>query len=241
MSKLGDPVDLSHQLNESKLRNRVSAVGIELEGGWREQPAGVTIGHDGSVIGMPSQARYVGELASPPILTTQIETWMTKCYPDYVNETCGLHVHMSFDNAFLYQRLMDDRYPATILRYIERWAKDEKLSTASPIWDRLAGRSVYCQHVFAPDEQAQAVKKDFSRTRPGNRYTVINYPFSRTHTIECRLLPMMPTTVQGIRAVQEVIHITNAFLVKTAARERKYVKVVQDDGDSTTYRSRAVL
>ena len=43
----------------------IDRIGVELEGGWEKTPPDVdAIGHDGSV---RVQARYVGEIASPPM------------------------------------------------------------------------------------------------------------------------------------------------------------------------------
>lgn len=229
---LGPPVDLSSILDRSVLRNRVSLVGVELEGGWINPSFVREIVHDGSVIGLPREARVIGELPSPPIAPAKLEKWMRDHYPKFVNESCGMHVHMSFETPMVYQRLVDARYPATIIKYGEEWAKAENLIKDHPIWNRLAGKSIYCQHIFDPSEQSKAVKKGFDRGRPGHRYTVVNYCYSRTNTLEVRLLPMMDTVEQAVRAIEQVIRVTNAFLVATARREQKKLTVVSVDTDA---------
>lgn len=239
MAKFGEPVDIDKA--RKRMRNRVYRVGIELEGGWSKLPAGCRLAHDGSVHMSEAQlldgCRYHGECPSPIL---EVETpdgshpwmsWMKSYYPHFVNDSCGMHVHMSFLTALTYQRLMNERFPATIVAYMGKWAKDHKLSKDHPIWERLSGNSRFCQHVFYADLQAKTTQKDHDQNREGHRYTVMNYCWASKNTMECRLLPMMDTVEQGIAAVQEVIDITNGYLVATSARELKHKAEILDDGD----------
>lgn len=224
MSKkaLEKPLSLDHL---TKVRNRVYRIGIELEGGWKTLPPGTNLARDGSVRfrdeDMLSGLRHMGEIPSPVLTVEQWPTWMKQFYPHFVNETCGLHVHLSFRSALTYSRLMAPTYPSTIIAYLTAWAKQENLSSAHPIWPRLAGKSEYCQHVFAADEQIKNVTKDYDHHRPGNRYSAINYCYCVNNTLECRVLPMLETVEQAIRAVANIIQTTNAFLVATARREER--------------------
>ena len=236
--KFKDPVDIDKWLG--KARSRIYRVGVELEGGWDKLPQkGVVIVHDGSVRFPGKIVDYIGEIPSPALEVSALPRWMGIFHPQHVNETCGMHVHMSFMSALCYARLMRPEYPATIIKYVEKWARAEELPAAHPIWDRLAGKSRFCQHVFHADEQVSTVRKDHDQQRPGHRYTVMNYCFNTNGTMECRLLPMMEKAEQSIRAVQEIINITNAFLVVTAQKEKK-VKVAIDE-DSKPMRESSVV
>ena len=222
------PVDISRF--REKARNRVYRVGIELEGGWDRLPPGVRLVHDGSVqfgrkLGdpMPNQ---VGELPGGPLdvvkgSPTYWGQWLRTNYPQHVNETCGMHVHLSFKTAFAYNRIMRAEYPATVIEEFKRWSKAEELAPEHPIWSRLAGKCKYCQHRFDADSQVLNREKDHNQERAGHRYTVINYCWARYNTAECRLLPMMRDAAQATRAVQELIDITNAFLLATGGKEEK--------------------
>jgi len=232
--QIGPVLDIDKQLalyREGRVRNRVYRIGVELEGGWDKLPSKTRVVRDGSIV-FPEDQPYpniVGELAGPPISLGELSGWMNKFYPPFHNETCGMHVHMSFKTAMTYQRLMTPEYPATIVSYMEKWSKENKLSKTNPIWERLAGNSRFCKHQFFADMQASVVAKDYDNNRQGNRYTVINYCFSRHNTLECRLLPMMPDTTTAISAINEVIAITNAFLLKTVKREEKYSLSIVDE------------
>lgn len=234
ITKFGDPVDIDKA--RKKAKNRVHRVGIELEGGWSKLPSGVRVTHDGSVHMSEDQllngCKLVGELPSPILEVASFPGWMRQFYPHFVNDTCGMHVHMSFLTALTYQRLMSAKFPATIVAYMSRWAKEQSLEKDHPIWERLRGNSRYCQHVFMADQQVKNVTKDHDQARPGHRYTAINYCYATKSTLECRLLPMMSTVDLGISAVQEILDITNGYLVATSSREQRLTAEHIADGDA---------
>lgn len=216
----GKPINLEKWLVEGKaIKIRTHRVGIELEGGWDAVPKGRKLIRDGSIQNILSSC--VGELVSEPLEIKTFEAWMRACYPPYLNDTCGLHVHQSFESAMNYQRLMTPEFPATIIACMIDWAKRVKLPQENSLWRRLEkDGSEFCQHIFHADEQASTPGKDYDKHRNGHRYTVINYCYARNRTMECRLLPMMPTVDLGVSAVNEIIKITNAFLVATGKREK---------------------
>lgn len=233
--------------NRHTRTSRIKLVGVELEGAWKAPPEGVKVvdhinpgpnelGRDGSLRAfrdrIGDKLPYVGELPSPPLEESAIDAWIEKHYPQDVSAECGLHVHISMTDPLVYMRLMDDEaYPATVVEYIKKWAEREKVPTDDPIWDRLAGKCVYCQHIHWPSEQIKNVTKDYEKTRKGHRYTAIAFHFNRDGlgTIECRLLSMPKDVEQAKRAVKEFISITNRYLVATAKRERKQVAQVVVD------------
>lgn len=217
-------------------KNRIERIGVELEGGWEHLPEGTNLEHDGSVTGFKALATGVqlrtGEIPSPPKIPAAMWPWVKKFYPQYVNNTCGMHLHMSFASAKLYQMLMVEDFQLTMIEYLKRWAEEEKLpkrtSTAAgtvrhPIWDRLEGKNVYCQFKFWPDKQAAQKRKSHNRDVEGHRYTAINYCFGLNdcQTVEVRILPMFDSYQQAIRALQRVMLITNASLLALAKREAK--------------------
>src|SRR5438045_3272660 len=101
------PPDLTPWLGTTK--NRIRAVGIELEGGWSRLPPGVTLVRDGSVTfgaptpsgdrqitidprrpppmptpsGPPSGPPHVGELPSDAMTITEWATWVRTFYPSH--------------------------------------------------------------------------------------------------------------------------------------------------------------
>lgn len=225
MGKLGKALILPEGLGTFK--NQVYRIGIELEGAWAKVPRGTKIIRDGSVTFRPgdfgpegpSANLQIGELPSPPLELEAYPGWLKTYFPTHINATCGMHVHLSFRTALQYQRLMDPKYPATIVAYVRKWAEREGLPPENPIWPRLKGESRYCQHLFHADQQVKFQDKTFNQDQPGHRYTVINYCYSRYTTLECRLLPMFPTAKQAQSAIDELVSITNAFLKTDRTRE----------------------
>lgn len=218
--KLEDaPVDIS---TVKKVRNRIKLVGIELEGGWNTLPRGIQLVQDTSV---HVTAAHRGELPSPPMPIHMIDGWVKKYYPHVVDASCGMHVHMSFDTALTYQRLMTPSYSTTIITAMREWATKAGLAATHPLWARLDGTSTYCQHKYYAEDQVKVTGKVFGADRPdAHRYTVINYCFGRFSSLECRLLPMMTTAEQSIAAIMAIINTTNAFLVASCIKHGKLLK-----------------
>jgi hypothetical protein len=250
---LGPPIVLV----EREFRNRIARIGLELEGIWT--PGGLppkTIPQrDGSLqefadeytirtgvpvevhgLGMGAGYAYCGEITSAPMKIEEVEPWLRTFYPQEANHVkCGMHIHMSFASALLYQRTMDPRLGGTVVEYVKKWT-EANLPANHHIWPRLRNENIYCQHVYDAELQAQNRgrmgdgRDHYDQRRPGHRYTVINYCYQAHQTIECRLLPMMPTVDLAISAVKEVLRVVNGFLVTTAVREKKRLITVCDDG-----------
>jgi len=215
-------------LDNIKVRkSRVHLVGTELEGGWNKLPPNTNVIHDGSVRGM-MHSDFIGELPSPPIELSALPRWMKQYYPTEVNATCGMHVHLSFKDAFIYQLLMDKRYPATVLDRTFKWATDKKLSKDHPIWGRLAGNCTYAQHKFYADIQANAKRKEFNRENEGHRYTVINYCWGRFQTLECRVLPMMSTWEEAVELVNFFVNTTDKTAIALATSKETPRKIKEN-------------
>lgn len=235
-------IDLTTQLSKPT-RNRVYMVGVELEGGWTRDglPQDTKPIRDGSVhIPQPevpleiaenggsaydrwiyaNVPTFVGEIPSPPLDLSVVPRWLHTFYPQAHNETCGMHVHMSFRDAIAYTRLMVPEYQDTVIEYFKRWAA-EHLPADHHIWPRLRGENEYCQHLFFPDAQSMQAEKDYNHHRYGCRYTAIVYRFKKLGTIECRLLSMMPTPALAADAVRHLVTITNAFLGATSKTRKR--------------------
>lgn len=221
------PLDIDGLLGNPK--NRIARVGVELEGGWKNIPDGVQPETDTSVFKDPKtdQQRvppglvFAGEIPIGPFVPAAIGRAMKKYYPQVVDKTCGLHVHMSFESLVHYGWLIVPEFQETMSEYLFRWAKKEGFADDHHIWPRLKGQSTYCQKKFWPDAQiSRKAAKGHNREEFGHRYTVVNY-CGRQNTIEVRVLPMMDTVEQAIRGVKEVMKITNACLLKLAKKELK--------------------
>ena len=208
-------------------------------------------GRDGSTIYATSDGSVIergrlptctaGEITSnPPIepLTSveAMEEFVRKYYPDYVDSTCGLHIHMSTVMRYVYNRLLTPEYSGddklgeqgVIFRALEEWAKAKNLPTTHPIWERLRGKNIYCLRLFKGDGQAKTRDKGLNHdaTREDIRYTAIAYHWSRRggdgqpmKTVECRLLPMFETPNLAVEALKVVMRATNDYLNVAVAQK----------------------
>lgn len=169
-----------------KVRNRIDKIGIELEGGWLSLPKGVNLTPDGSVRVSDPQGRGLvrGEIPSPPLSPTEWEAWVKAHYPSHVDSSCGLHVHMSFRSALVYQRLMDFNYTKALLTQLRRWAVVAALPPQHHFYGRLKGANKYCLPFYAADVQARQTRK------ADCRYAAVNYCHGIHQTMEVRVLPM---------------------------------------------------
>jgi hypothetical protein len=213
-------------------RNRIKKVGIELEGGWTNPPIGSKIERDASVFHDDPPVGYkVGEMPLGPMQVIQVKPVLKKYYPNLVDKTCGMHVHMSFETLFQYVLLADSpAYQETVLEYFRRWAEKEAFPKTHYIWERLDGKNIFCQKKFWPREQMQTTRKDYDKVRHGHRYTIIHYCFERHRTLECRVLPMMPDHVQAFSAIKLLFDVTNAYLLQAdKAKVKEFGKVSVDE------------
>lgn len=241
--------------------NRIAQIGIELEGGWDAPVAGEEIIRDGSVEFVPplpmrrqpeliqgadgqtvmvmrnvttdAFPKYAfGEIVSQPMTVDGIEPWLRKCYPQHVNKTCGLHVHMSFAHKLNYSRLMTPDYTPFMVEALKGWARQQELKEDHPLWERLNNSNhKHCAHAFLADAQAMMKRKDYqSRGKSYSRYTFINYCAGQHNTVECRGLSMFNGPDAAISAVMCVLDSTNRFLSKIRQRERSSTVSVAEKG-----------
>ena len=178
----------------------VDKVGVELEGGWDDERE---LEHDGSV---DVQARYTGELPSPPCKPAALIPWMGANYPDAVNATCGMHVHVSLRCVSQYAKLMEYDFHEYLKRELLAWGKRAKIIKNHPFWSRLAGENHYCQDVHRPE--AQFLQTD----KYSSRYAMINYTWARYGTIEIRVLPAFKLCRVAQAAVLALLDIFESYL-----------------------------
>lgn len=211
-------IDLSSHPNP---RNRIQAVGVEIEGLWkRDHMLDKPLHPDGSVnvgppSGIPMRECMVGEIASDPMSPAELPAWVARNYPFHSNNSCGLHVHLSFKKPFHYQRLMSADYQMTLLDRLEVWGQRVGLLSTHPLFPRLAGNNTYCKVEHLADGQVLMRDKNYSRNTKIHRYTAVNYPLLQHGTIEIRVLPTFETADLANSAIAECLLVTNQFLATT--------------------------
>lgn len=195
---------------------KIKKVGVELEGGWFEAP--LWLAHDGSVGDFSEDVR-AGELQSPPFADEDgLFSWIRENYPDRVNGTCGMHVHISLKNRTYYQRLMSSEFADRLHRRMEEWGDGMDI-TNRHFWSRQRGDNQYCQRRFKADSQWAA------RTKSTERYTHLNYCWRLHGTLEYRALPMFKSREIGIAAIRVFLDCVEGWLSDRASREGDSISV----------------
>lgn len=191
-------------------------MGVELEGAWDlhyRDVAGTVKGAEGKEDGsVKNLAGYKGEIITRPhTILDHLCKDVEALYPNRVNETCGFHIHTSFD-PLEYSTLAD----APFWRYYrDRWEAWGKANEAAmdaiskrEFWDRWHGRSDrarrYCKAEFKP--VTQLVDRE-------DRYTQLNFTsYHKYQTLESRLLPMFANKDLAVLAIREMSDIFDTFL-----------------------------
>lgn len=201
----------------------IDKAGVELEGGWtsRDQPEGMH--GDGSV---RIVAPWVGEISSPAMKPGELLRWIPKYYCDIVNDTCGMHVHISTRQHRDYERLMSKQFDTMVMANLVAWsARSERLRGWATLKDRLAGRNDFCKKSFAPESQWWAKRKgDY------DRYTQFNFCHGVHGTLEFRALPMFHHMSDALEAIKLFIACADGFIkASREAAPKEATKVLRID------------
>lgn len=210
-------------------KNRVSSIGLEVEGGWENPPAGFK--HDGSVQGLrvcPNR----GEVASRPLADVAAgEAWLRENYPQEVNNTCGFHVHVCLP-AIHYSRLMDENFNQKFLLSMEDfWNRYRGQPGFDLFRSRLDGQNQYCQKIFRPEQQLWRTEA-YGDRNSHPRYSQLNFCFGRHGTMECRLFPCFENVEHSIDGMKTFIDSINEFLATCKATKPIEFSMTTDEIES---------
>ena len=196
----------------------IHKAGLELEGGW-ENPPSFDIAGDGSV---RCDGNVLGEARTTPKDTMKgVFSEISTKYPDDIDASCGMHIHISIRNNAEYL-LADQKFRDYFLYRMGILSKylrnaGHKVDYERFIY-RFGDKNQYCRREFAPGKQL----------RGGNqRRTMLNFCAYRNHkTIECRLLPMFEKISNAKMAAFEVIDTFEQYLKNVSKEELVFEHVV---------------
>lgn len=183
----------------------IKLVGVELEGAWKNRTPPIGYQHDGSVSAVGA---LVGEVASSPLPLTDLLAWVLSpgIYPDFINDSCGLHIHVSFHNSYEYSLVATQDFFKAFLKRITQFGMEENIEKENIFWKRLSGKNVFCKNEFVPEKQYMA------RNKGQARYTMLNYCYSLHGTLENRLFPMFRKKSVACRAIFSYCQFINEYL-----------------------------
>jgi len=204
----------------------ISLVGIEFEGAWESEPSyNCDVKDDGSVEMcecdfderdpdcLCSRAEHIGEVCTDEPMVPTIErlsAWISRCIPDYVNSTCGTHVHFSFDKHHLdYYSYIAER----VGWLIKEWpGRMPSRGIANEVRERLN----YCNYCKGMDDHVDQLLNG------SDRYTALNFASLHQHgTLEARFLPGMDSGQSATRAIWNTLTvIEEAIAAGISSRKR---------------------
>ena len=200
-------------------------LGVELEGGWDRTIPGEVIGRDSSVEDLDCD--HAGELASKPLKLEPLLEWVKLCHPQYVNDSCGMHVHLSLKRLDDYTRLMDPRFAAYFKASMESLGQEMVLPEHHEFWKRLSGKNHYCEANFIPQQQYSA------KDKPSTRYTQLNFCWAYHGTVECRLFPAFETYKQAQQAITGLVKCVDGYLDKPERVKPRLLQFMLMDDEGT--------
>lgn len=210
-----DPVDGSI----SKKITGVNLCAVEIEGGWLRRPSGVY--RDGSVTvdlprctcnsddEAPCEGCHAirGEINCKPQKLSNVLDYVDEHYPDFMDSSCGIHIHVSFSEDLLsYSKLMSPKFWRYFQKSMHDWGVRNNINPNSRFWKRLNGDNRFCKKRFQPIKQYMLEYKDSAR------YTQLNYCWKQHGTLECRVLPTFNQARIAKSAIAEFMNIINSYL-----------------------------
>ena len=226
--------------------------GIELEGGWNTVCDGYDPNYDSEceddenedVDDTPCHIRkedgsvsvraeaHSGEIVSPVLHHRSLPAWIRNHYPDRVNSSCGLHVHMGNLPITTYSAMMHKGVFEEFCERLDAWGHSAHIRNEQ-FWARLAGDNNYCRREYTANSQVYAIGHG------GARYSILNYCWGDHQTLECRVLPMFKTATAATVAVQAVINILAGLAIRCAGSKANrpqvlnYLELVEDSVTAT--------
>ena len=220
------------------LLHGITEGGIESEGGWLNPAHEVhrdgsvnaeLVGsrcHDGDCDHSDGECGDNGETGEMHFRgeVDNIIEQMTRNYPDSIDQSCGMHIHVSFAGDLLsYAKLMNPKFNRYFLKRVRQWAIDNNINPESRFWKRLAGNNTFAKNIFRPLKQYKSTYKD------PTRYSFLNFCHAQHGTLECRLFPMFDMPRIAESAVREFYSIVNQYLFDNAY-EKAYTITKDDTG-----------
>lgn len=210
--------DRTHH-GEVKMRKLayIKGFGIELEGGWERKRydnyriEGIMKG-DSSVNTTPDL--IAGEIAGPVFkdMTTAWE-FLKDYYPNEVNSSAGLHVHISVKDSD-YVKLMEGEFCQEFLNWAKELLQKNKKRLPPTFEDRMEGKNRYCKKEFHPVKQIGMVAE---------RYTQLNFCCKRAHsTMENRMLPGASDPKTAFFMITSYLLMVEKYLKKTPSKAKTH-------------------
>ena len=205
------------------MNNPFRQIGIEIEGGWLNTERVREYFKDDYSVEIPNFVRsgmvsptpdcvytYAsGEVASPPCDTLEeLFAFVDKAHPDAVNESCGIHIHTSFNTLDEYAKVMTPHFYDMLLLRMESFGLKElgEDGAKDAFWKRMRGELKWIQKGFYYADDLEKAKKNLQMNYGAFRSN--NLGKRKHQTFEFRILPSFEksiTTLKGVHAYLNVL------------------------------------
>ena len=157
-----------------------------------------------------------GEINSDPLYNfNDISKFVLNYWPDRTNDSCGAHLHWSLNTHIYYSCLMEEDFYTYFKDQLLVFANQHGLIKKKSFSDRLLNTTEkaqkYCLDKFHPLKQIYVNKKIYHDDSP-DRYTFLNYAFSRFNTIECRVFTGNIPPAKFLLCVKWLIETVDTYL-----------------------------
>jgi hypothetical protein len=136
-----------------------------------------------------------------------VEIYLTRRYPDYVNKSCGLHVHVSFKSMNDYSKVISPAFVEWFRNNMKVWGREVGITNAH-YYSRLDGCNDFCRLI---EDDNHILRQLRARHKENYRYGIWNFCFSIRGTAECRVLPMFKDRAIACKAVKQVLALTEQW------------------------------
>jgi hypothetical protein len=206
----------------------VKLIGIELEGAFDHfDSQDTSFHHDGSVEIDGSQDcycdcnedgtcaccehecehgsdfQYVGELVSNPLTFDRVHEWLNRNYPLDFNNSCGMHIHLSFKNNLEYAKFCTPKFFHFFKDQIREWAENNGVKSTQ-FFKRLDNGNTFTKDLFDCKNQLHSL---------GDRYCILNYCWRKHKTIEIRLSHVWQNKNFAYMYIEKLVDIFNTWLL----------------------------
>lgn len=209
----------------------IDMIGVEIEGGW-DAPPKVDLQQDESITLRNGTCPFIGEVQSEPGNFETVSKFIDENCPDYVDPSCGFHIHVSLKSTNFYLALTDKAFHDFFKKKAKEWATDQGLKPTHRFFKRLVGENKHCRDIFRPEEQIACRTKNDARAHIGSipedqiRRTQLNYCYGIHRTIENRLFPCDTNPALLKSGVKMYIDTIEEFLDDHKLEDKVYEPVV---------------
>ncbi len=190
---------------------------------------------DASLSGF-SGCNVMGEVVSPPCSNLRdLAEFIQAYYPDKVNTTSGLHIHVSLESDEDYTLLMQPSFYSYFRTHVEAWAKANKIKSAR-FWNRFNNQNYYCarndrkrsESEETLTEAEMLINHQRQRNGSADRYRHLNFCKGKHGTLEVRLFNGLNNPREIFKSVLCVLECIDTYLEIVHTASAKLAKKIKN-------------